>query len=161
MQQRTRLSLLNTYEEDELWFLYQTRLLPEVDKNLSGNPPPSFKKHIDFLDNNFPRKRLIYLIKDEYIKGLFYGYCQVYNLDQDDKTLEVGWVIHPRFQGKGLGKSSVSLLLEEVKREFPSYYKVKLIVRIDNFVARHIYEKMGFKDVGQDETNIEMEKNNE
>jgi len=55
--------------------------------------------------------------------------------------------VHPRGQGHGLGKALMAAALDYLRAQGAS--RVRLEVRPDNAAARHIYEKMGFRDVGQ------------
>ncbi len=58
-------------------------------------------------------------------------------------------VIDQEFQGRGIGKASVKLLLDYIRREVPDCKKVSLTVHPDNERARHIYQTSGFHDSGR------------
>lgn len=58
-------------------------------------------------------------------------------------------VVHPDFQGQGLGKQIFIAFLEEVKAKFPEVLRVELFVREQNTGAIHFYKKMGFLEEGR------------
>ena len=58
-------------------------------------------------------------------------------------------VVHPSFQGKGLGKQLFVAFLEEVQAKFPEVLRVELFVREQNTSAIRFYQKMGFIEEGR------------
>ncbi|NET34231.1 MAG: GNAT family N-acetyltransferase [Cyanothece sp. SIO1E1] len=58
-------------------------------------------------------------------------------------------VVHPDFQGKGLGKKLFVAFLEEVRVKFPEVLRVELFVREQNTSAIRFYQKMGFIEEGR------------
>ncbi|NRB48136.1 MAG: GNAT family N-acetyltransferase [Saprospiraceae bacterium] len=58
-------------------------------------------------------------------------------------------VVHPDFQGQGLGKQLFLSFLEEVKANFPEVLRVELFVREQNTSAITFYQKMGFIEEGR------------
>ncbi len=54
--------------------------------------------------------------------------------------------IHPDYQGKGVGKKSLKLLLSFINRYFPTKNKVVLGVNHKNTAAQHLYKRCGFVD---------------
>ncbi len=62
-----------------------------------------------------------------------------------------GWMlgnvaVHPRWQGRSIGRTLVEAALEEVVRRGGTW--VGLEVREDNLPARRLYERLGFEPVG-------------
>ncbi|MGD9494776.1 MAG: GNAT family N-acetyltransferase [Armatimonadota bacterium] len=55
--------------------------------------------------------------------------------------------VHPRGQGHGLGKALMAAALDYLRGRGATC--VRLEVRPDNAAARHIYESLGFRDVGR------------
>ncbi|PSR55045.1 GNAT family N-acetyltransferase [Adhaeribacter arboris] len=53
-------------------------------------------------------------------------------------------VVHPEFQGKGLGKILFMQLLQEIRNNRPDIYRVELIVRESNQKAIAFYQSLGF-----------------
>lgn len=58
-------------------------------------------------------------------------------------------VVHPNFQGKGLGKKIFVAFLKEVQVDFPEILRVELFVREQNTSAIRFYQKMGFVEEGR------------
>ncbi len=58
-------------------------------------------------------------------------------------------VVHPDFQGHGLGKQIFLAFLKEVKEKFPEILRVELFVREQNTTAIGFYKKMGFVEEGR------------
>ncbi|AXI30845.1 GNAT family N-acetyltransferase [Priestia megaterium] len=57
--------------------------------------------------------------------------------------------IHPDYQGKGVGKKSLKLLLSFINQHFPTKNKVVLGVNHKNTAAQHLYKRSGFVDTNQ------------
>ncbi|MFN7119656.1 MAG: GNAT family N-acetyltransferase [Saprospiraceae bacterium] len=58
-------------------------------------------------------------------------------------------VVHPDFQGKGLGKLIFEHLLNEIKRAHPHILRVELFVRENNAKAVEFYQRLGFIEQGR------------
>lgn len=54
-------------------------------------------------------------------------------------------VVHPRAQGKGLGRRLFVAFIEHVRDKEPGITRVELITRDSNVRARRIYEGLGFE----------------
>lgn len=54
-------------------------------------------------------------------------------------------VVHPEFQGRGLGKKIFSHLLEEIKENHPSIARVELSSRQSNLRGIKLYQSLGFE----------------
>ena len=63
-------------------------------------------------------------------------------------------VVHPNFQGKKLGRTILTIFLEEVGRNRPDVGKVELIARESNEKAIALYQSMGFLIEGRMEMRI-------
>lgn len=121
----------------ELIFVFQTRTHLDVCPHLSSDPPESFDSHVYFLDKHHGKDRIIYLIQND---GMYIGYCQLRIMGDDQG--EVGWVIHPDYQGKGFGKKSIALLVEKSKEL--GFQRPHLYVKRSNEKALSMYEIFGF-----------------
>lgn len=53
-------------------------------------------------------------------------------------------VVHPGFQGKGLGKLLFQHLLQEIKNNHSNIYRVELVARESNQKAIAFYQSLGF-----------------
>jgi len=133
----------------DLIFLFQARSHSEVSKYLNGPPPESFDSHVYFLEKTHQKDRIIYLIE---VDGLNVGYCQLRTSGYDQG--EVGWVIHPDYQGRGFGNKSIELLVTKAKDlgfEFPHLY-----VKRENSKALSMYERFGFVEKWDIDGNVKM-----
>lgn len=129
-------------DDNDLNFLYETRRHPAVDKMLTGSPPDSMEQHLNYISKVQGITRWIFVAYDGVIRV---GYSQIYDIRDDQ--LEVGFVIHPDFQGKGFGKEIVIATINKALELF-SNRKIILYVKRDNQRAIHIYRSIGFECVG-------------
>jgi len=143
------LRLARDYED--LLFLYTTRRHPLVAIMLSGKAPESIQQHTDYINKVQEKSKWIFIASSDE-KNI--GYGQIY--DVTEEQLEVGFVIHPDFQGKGFGKKLVNSIVSKAKELFPNR-KIILYVKKENFKAIHIYEKCGFVSCGDKEDTLFME----
>lgn len=69
------------------------------------------------------------------------------NMDEDELIL---WrmMLPPEHEGKGYGTAAVKLLIQYA-RESGRYKKLTLLCAEKNVIARHIYEKLGFRPTGE------------
>ena len=58
-------------------------------------------------------------------------------------------VVHPDFQGKMIGRTILTIFLEEIGRNRPGIGKVELIARESNVKAIALYQSMGFRIEGR------------
>lgn len=78
-------------------------------------------------------------------KLMFWGHADLPGADCPARILSIA--VHPRGQGHGLGTALMAAALDYLRGRGASC--VRLEVRPDNAAAHHIYEKLGFRDVGQ------------
>ncbi|WP_240793303.1 GNAT family N-acetyltransferase [Psychrobacillus vulpis] len=69
--------------------------------------------------------------------------------DQQESILLRGYSIHPAFQGRGIAKTSMSLIPPYVLEHFPKIKQVVLGVNEANKAAQSVYLKTGFIDEGK------------
>lgn len=68
--------------------------------------------------------------------------CGGVNIKKDEHVAMISWdIIHPAFQGKGIGKRILQHRIEFIQRHYPTY---KIMVRTSHLVYR-FYEKQGFQ----------------
>lgn len=120
-------------------FLFETRTSPLVDHMLSGSPPANYEQHGQYLAKVLGNTHWIFIAYNDAEEAV--GYSQVY--DVTERHFEVGFAIHPNFQGKGYGKHLVRATIDAGRRLFPAR-KVVLYVKPTNHKAIHIYETCGF-----------------
>lgn len=57
-------------------------------------------------------------------------------------------VVHPNWQGKGVGKQLFSRFLDEVRQQFPEIRRVELEARASNEASLGLYRSLGFVQEG-------------
>ena len=72
----------------------------------------------------------------------------------DHVLSELTIVVHPDWQGKGIGKEIFTAFLMEVKTNRPEILQVELIARESNSKAVKFYQKIGFRIEGKLEKRI-------
>lgn len=63
-------------------------------------------------------------------------------------------VIHPEYQGKGIGKKLFSKFLEIIKNEYQHILRIELYVRETNEPIVEFYQSLGFINEGRQENKI-------
>lgn len=67
---------------------------------------------------------------------------------------DVTMVVHPHFQGKKIGRTILTIFLEEIGRNRMDIGKVELIARESNLKAIQLYQSLGFQVEGRMEMRI-------
>lgn len=134
------ISPLDLSNEAEMEFLFETRRHPLVASFLLGTPPSDMQAHRSWVAGNVPAKRRMYVAR---MDGRMVGYCHAYGFDVERPYVEVGFAVHPDWQGMGVGGRMVEWIVGEVKRVFPGR-TVMLMVKSDNERACRLYERKGF-----------------
>jgi putative acetyltransferase len=67
---------------------------------------------------------------------------------------EVTILVHPQFQGKKIGRTILTIFLEEIARNRMDIGKVELIARESNMKAIELYQSLGFRIEGRLEMRI-------
>ncbi len=80
---------------------------------------------------------------------------KVFNHVLSDVTIGV----HPQHQGKKIGRTVLTIFLEEVGRNRPDIGKVEVIVRESNTKAIQLYQSLGFRVEGRMEMRIRTPQN--
>lgn len=144
---------LNHNNPDHVGWLYKVRTHPEVASHFFSPPPEKFIDHIQFLAKCLAtRERDFFIV---YAGDQMSGYCQIIHRPDN---LEVGFALHPDWQGKGIGSVSVQLLLDHIK-SFSSGKSITLIVKKDNLRAIKLYEKCGFVIIHENGNELSMRLN--
>lgn len=150
MEEIVKLVDLDPNNQDHLRLMYDVRKHPDVAKQLCKPPPENFSRHVQYLQEAVKggTKKFFIICFHENICG----YCHVTDGISSHDTLELGWALHPDWWGKGIGKRSVSLLLQILKDSGLSQGKtLTLLVKKDNVKAVSIYKKSGFVILSENE----------
>lgn len=90
-------------------------------------------------------KRGVYILTDEEEKEI---YCHAVTIRKQLNSCTLGAIISPnKHRGKGFGKKFIYNLCEKLLLEGNKY--IFLEINTDDFVARMLYEKFGFKVAGE------------
>ena len=119
---------------------YKEFITEEEIKKLLNTSPLSLKKFRYFNTRSFN-----ILSTHKYNVICYYNYIPVsYGHLDFDKNLKLwlGIFVSDTYQGKGFGKKTIKLLLNQFKKL--SDKSLHLSVDEDNYAARHLYEKYGF-----------------
>jgi putative acetyltransferase len=73
---------------------------------------------------------------------------------------DVTIVVHPNFQGKKIGRTILTIFLEEIGRNRMDIGKVELIAREGNMKAIQLYQSLGFRIEGRLEMRIRTPEHN-
>jgi len=57
--------------------------------------------------------------------------------------------VHPSFQGKGIGRTLFTALLDKVRSDHPEVLRVELIAKESNHTALNLYRSLGFLEEGR------------
>ena len=136
---KIELNAIDLDDDADVVFLFETRSHPEICKCLLQSPPKDIEAHRAWLSANVPAKRLMFLL---WVDGKRVGYCHAYDFVGKD-TVEVGFVIHPRYQNRGYGTKMAKALIGRLKSFMPQR-KIVLFVREGNDGAARLYERLGF-----------------
>lgn len=75
------------------------------------------------------------------------GYA-MHGMNKDQDVWLDRFMIDKRFQGRGIGKSALRLILEKLKVYYPRRHRLLLSVNKDNEVAIRLYEMYRFRKTG-------------
>jgi ribosomal protein S18 acetylase RimI-like enzyme len=73
---------------------------------------------------------------------------------------DVTILVHPKFQGKKIGRTILTIFLEEIARNRMDIGKVELIAREGNMKAIELYQSLGFRIEGRLEMRIRTPERN-
>jgi ribosomal protein S18 acetylase RimI-like enzyme len=126
----------------ELLKLY--RAAATTENGIARTPQEISKKFVeDFLDNSL-KKGLIFVIENNK-KIIAEVHCYKFDpLCFKHTFANLTLVVHPNFQGQGLGKKIFSHLLEEIKAKHREIIRVELFVRQSNPRGIRLYQSLGF-----------------
>lgn len=133
------LSVLNNWKNDESLFMYlgggyQPVSIDQQEKWIESM--------IDLTGNN---RRFMVIDSD----GSSVGMVGLYNIHWIHRTCEIGaYIGEESARGKGYASEACSIL-ELYAKEYLNLRKIKLNVVAENLVAQKLWEKLGYKIVGE------------
>ena len=137
-------SFYRLYYEDESAIQDQTT-------NEEHMNPRQFTEHILSLCDELYSIRTV---ENEYI---IIGDCALHHWNQEEKKIEIGGSLLPKYWGKGIMSAAFELLIELAKEK----YQVNVLVaktEITNLKALKFAEKLGFQKMSNDGDIITLEK---
>ncbi len=144
MLQNIDLIELDIEDENHLRTMYSVRTHSQVIPLLRGDPPADYWYHVNYLRNS-PSQKKFFLVQSD---SSLCGYCQC---TYATEHVEIGMALHPDFCNKGIGSKALALLLELLPQKVNAKNKsIILFVKKDNFRAIALYDKYGFKRVGNE-----------
>jgi len=108
---------------------------------------------VNFVASNAVSLAQLNFLENFHAKGIYYGDEMVgftlYGIDEDDHEFWIyRMMIDAKHQGKGYGKESVKLVIDDIKAiKEERHQTITLSYEPTNVHAKRIYEKMGFKEV--------------
>ena len=107
----------------------------------------------NFVATNAVSLAQLNFLENFHAKGIYFGEEMVgfalYGIDEDDHEYWIyRMMIDEKHQGKGFGKESVKLVIEDIKNiKEERHQTITLSYEPTNTHAKLVYEKMGFKEV--------------
>ena len=91
---------------------------------------------VQWFQNNKPEW---YIVRED---GTPFGYFRTSKRNEKSHSIWIGMDIHPDFRGKGLAKQAYAKFFRALRAE--GYENLSLEVLSHNFVARKLYQALGF-----------------
>ncbi|MBU5594429.1 GNAT family N-acetyltransferase [Amphibacillus sp. MSJ-3] len=137
---------LRPVEKDDLAFIYQMQINPDVSNYWCEEPYTTMEKltksYETSQDNNFHRQ-FILMSGEERI-----GFLALYGIESRHRNAEFAIMIDPGQQGKGYATEATRLLVDYGFYQL-NLHKLYLYVVKHNEKAIHIYQKVGFQTEGE------------
>lgn len=108
---------------------------------------------VNFVASNAVSLAQLNFLENFHAKGVYYGEEMVgftlYGIDEDDHEYWIyRMMIDAKHQGKGFGKETVKLVIEDIRAiKEERHHTITLSYEPGNIHAKRIYEKMGFTEV--------------
>ena len=107
----------------------------------------------NFVASNSVSLAQLNFLENFHAKGIYHGEEMVgfalYGLDEDDQEYWIyRMMIDQKHQGKGYGKEAIKLVIDDVRTlKEDRHQTITLSYEPTNEHAKHVYDKMGFKEV--------------
>ncbi len=145
----TRLNL-RSFKKHDATSLFETRAFPENSRYLDRTPYQKIKEADDFIDkimDGVKNNKWInwgITLKDN---PKMVGSICLWNLNAENATGELGYEMHPDFQGKGIMTESIGKIIEYGFTTM-QLQKIEAVPHQDNKASIRVLEKFNFKYVG-------------
>ncbi|SFJ73033.1 ribosomal protein S18-alanine N-acetyltransferase [Thermoflavimicrobium dichotomicum] len=106
----------------------------EVEMNSFSAPWPKQAFYNELVRNQFARYTVL-TVNDKVV-----GYCGLWIILDEAHITNIA--IHPDYRGRGLGKATLTYVMEMAKMLGAT--KMTLEVRVSNHIAQSLYKKLGF-----------------
>lgn len=148
--------LLRNVEIDDLDAYVRIRCDPAMMANLGGPLPREgieAKVQRDAREAAADTAWLKMIVPDEFTPEVVAGSVALWSheLDTDGPVSEIGWMVLPEFQGRGLAKRATRALLERA-RDDDRWGLVHAYPATTNIASNGICRSLGFRFVGEQDT---------
>lgn len=140
---------LRPIETSDLDFMYEVRTDPST-ADMVGTLHLKSKEdqYLWFKCLKEDRTKAYYVLElDQKSKVVKIGYLRFDEIDLLNRSMRVGGDLHKDYRSKGYGHQMM-LLIKEFCFGCMNMHRIWLLVLSTNLVAKHIYEKAGFKKEG-------------
>jgi RimJ/RimL family protein N-acetyltransferase len=143
---------LRNVERGDVDLYVRMRCDPVMMAELGGPLPRDgieAKVERDVADAESDRAWILMIVPDEAQPDQVAGSVVLWtNVDHDEPYSEIGWMVLPEFQGRGLGKKAVRALLEQARDE-DRWGLVHAFPGVSNGPSNGICRALGFTLVGR------------
>ena len=143
---------LRNVELGDLDAYVRMRCDPQMMAELGGPLPREgidAKVQRDVDDTDAGRAWVLMIVPDEADLSAVAGTVALWSHESDGGPItEIGWMVLPEFQGRGLGKAAVRALLERA-REAGGWGLVHAFPGVSNAASNGICRSLGFTFIGQ------------
>jgi RimJ/RimL family protein N-acetyltransferase len=137
---------LRNLTRDDLWLYEAIHCDPTMMAELGGPLPPEGlwqKLQRDVADVEADTVWVLVIVQDE-VPGTAAGTVSVWDRDWRGETIsEIGWMVLPKFQGKGLGSQAVRIVLDRA-RSTGRWEVLHAFPAVTNPASNAMCRKLGF-----------------
>lgn len=137
---------LRAIEDDDHEFLVELHNDASVLMNITNNSAVTMNEHLDWWSMIVAAKDQIRLLFE--VDGKRVGIAKFYDIDTINNTCALGADIHRDLRGVGHAKHLWKLMLDLCFNDL-SLHRASLFTASCNHVAKHVYDKLGFKEEGR------------
>jgi ribosomal protein S18 acetylase RimI-like enzyme len=132
------------------------QVLAQAERTIAATPGLLASQPAELTDERFAQKIASlggadngqYLVAESAGQLVGHGMLDPLPLASVRHVVHLTLVVHPGWQGKGVGQALLASLIEWA-RAAPAVEKIELNVRAPNAAAQALYRKMGFTEIGR------------